>query len=211
MFWRDAHSQRWRVWKAAVRTSRLKHLLTCQLRLIRLSAMTHAVIISSGEDLFFSLWHIDLLGSHQRCAVKANINKHVKSSFLHFRITKALQISRWKLSVSYSWHRHAGHVLPSAAWCTVAAISTIMSPASSVTWRKSLLYWGRREACLCWSAHECDIWGKGGEACVWGGVEFKGEVRNWISLNGFLIHRYLKFLSKAINLMLRKVCWGTKT
>lgn len=97
MFWRDAHSQRWRVWKAAVRTSRLKHLLTCQLRLIRLS-MTHAVIISSGEDLFFSLWHIDLLGSHQRCAVKANINKHVKSSFLDFRITKALQISRFTLS-----------------------------------------------------------------------------------------------------------------
>lgn len=103
------------VWKAAVRNSRLKHLLTCRLHLIWLSVMTHSDIISSGVLFFFPLLHINFLDSHQRFAVKANINKLVTGSFLHSRITKALQNSLWKLSVSHPWDRHAGHVLPSDA------------------------------------------------------------------------------------------------
>lgn len=77
--------------RAAVRNSRLKHLLTCRWRLIWLSAMTRTVSISSGEDLFF-LCRPLIFGIHIR---ELHLKLTLMSSFAHFRITKALQKVIW--------------------------------------------------------------------------------------------------------------------
>lgn len=40
--------------------------------------------------------------------------------------------------------------------------------------------------------------------------EFKGEFRNWIYLNGFVIQHYPMFLSKTINVMLKRYVEASK-
>lgn len=157
------------LWKAAVRNSCLKHLLTFQLHLIWLSGMTHAVIVWSAEDLF--LLFCALICWIQRTQLKLTLIRLFPPP--HFGISKALQISRWKLFVSCFLDRHAGHVPPSGL---MLQFLWSCHQLLSVTWGKSLLYWGHRGACLCWSAHECDIWGKGGEV--------RGKKKNWKGNSG---------------------------
>lgn len=196
------------VGKAAVRNSRLTHLLTCRLRLIWLSAMTHAVIISSGEDLFFLF-----------CAFICWI--HVRDLQLKLRLISSSQVfsafqdkqSFTKLSVKVicvPFLRSACRTCPpiccvmrcccnfynhvTSFLCDLKKIPPVLRASRSMFMLKCSWMWYLRKG-----------W--------WGGKkeEFKGEFRNFISLNGFLIHHYPMFLSKTINLMLKEKYVSTKS
>lgn len=94
MFWSDAHSQRQHCLNSCSQKLPFETSLDLPIAFnLAVSDDWHSHYLE--KSLVFSLFHTDLLDSRQRLAVKANIDKLVTGSFLHFKITTSLQ----KLSV----------------------------------------------------------------------------------------------------------------
>lgn len=142
MFWSDAHSQQ--CWKSCSQKLPFDTSLDLPIAFnLAVSDDTRSHYLE-WKRFVFSLLHINLLDSHQRFPVKAEINKLVTGSFLHFRISKALQNSRWKLL--YLW--------------PIPEIS--MPDMSSHLLRDALLLQ------FLWSCHQLPLWPEENPSCIEG-------------------------------------------